>query len=126
MKKLLRSLLAVMLISMMAMSLASCGAPKPEKVKKNLEKAGYTVMLVEGDEAKEEGEGIVAMLTATKGVDFTDYVSVEWFADKEDAKKAEEDAKEAIEKMGDKGADYVVKRAGKCVWMGHKDAVKAM
>ncbi|MBR2337182.1 MAG: hypothetical protein IKA61_04465 [Clostridia bacterium] len=125
MKKLLKSLLAVMLISMMAISFTSC-APKAEKVKENLEKAGYTVMLFEGDDAEEYDEGVTAVLTAVKGLDYKNSITIVWYANADDAKKAEEEAKEELKEMGDEGADYVVKRSGKCVWMGHKDAVKAM
>ena len=68
MKKLLRSLLAVMLVAMMAIAFTSCA--KPDKVKDKLKDMDYEVELVDDEDELEEFaemmdvDGITAVLTA--------------------------------------------------------------
>ncbi len=123
MKKLLKSLLAVMLISMMAISFVSCGA-KPADVGAKLEEAGYTVVVAEGEDAAEEAdaEGATAFVGAQKGL--TSYVSIVWFDNADDAEKAEAEAKEALTAMGDLAAGFSVERKGKVVIAGTATAVE--
>ena len=142
MKKLLKSLLAVMLISMMAISFVSCGVPSdPAKAKKNLEAEGYAVVLEQfdlGDLGAALGDKTEANLVATKGEEI---VTITWYKNADDAKAAYEKleetnkkAKEELKKMEDGEAKDAAKamldnaafgRSGKIVWSGTKAAVKA-
>lgn len=124
MKKFLKSLVAVMLVCLMAVSFTSCAA-KPSKVGEKLEEAGYTVVVLEGDEASKEAdgaEGVTAMVTATKAI--VNYVSVVWFANEDDAKKTAEDAQKGLDAMGDLAAGMKVVRKGKIVISGTATAVE--
>ena len=139
MKKLFRSLIATMLISMMAISFVSCGIAKdPTKAKAKLEKKGYAVVLEQIDLGDVVGDKTEANLVATKG---TDTVTITWYKEAADAKAAYDalkasfdKAKDELAKMEDgeekdalkkelKNAAYG--RSGKIVWFGTKDAVKA-
>lgn len=130
MKKLLKSLLAVMLISMMAISLVSCGA-KPAKVADKLKDAGYTVEVVEGDEAAEGEEelGIKGITAAVSGMNLEaqDTVTIIWFDSKDNAADAETVLKALVVMMGE---GYEVELDGKIVIYGTaqgvKDAKKAL
>ena len=121
MKKLLRSLLAVMLISMMAISLASCAA-KPEKVEDKLKDKGYEVeMSDDADEldviAESLGlEGKVLAVVAAMGEDSE--ATIMWFEKKDDADTAVTVLKVAANAMG----EYGVAQNGKIVVFGMGDA----
>ncbi len=142
MKKFLKSLVAVMLVCLMAVSFTSCGIPKdPAKVKANLEGEGYKVLLEQvdlGDIGDLLGDKTEANLTASKG---DEYITVTWYKDEADAKAAIEDFKKELEEakaelkdMEDgeakdklqKRIDNITSgRSGKMVWVGTKAAVKA-
>ena len=142
MKKLLKSLLALMLISMMAISFVSCGVPSdPAKAKANLEGEGYKVILEQvdlGDLGAALGDKTEATLSAIKGEEL---VTITWYKNADDAKAAYEKleetykkAKEELKKMEDGEAKDAAKamldnaafgRSGKIVWTGTKAAVKA-
>lgn len=123
MKRIISAILVCVLMMGCVLALVSCGGPKknPEKAKKALEDAKYTVVLLEGDKA---GEGIEAMLTAVSE-DMKNQISIVWYEKKADAKDAYKEAKEALEEMGDAAENMVVGKSGKMVWMGTKEAVKA-
>lgn len=147
MKKLLRSLLAVMLIAMMAVSFTSCGVAKnPDKAEKKLDKAGYEVMVID-DEASlnyfakmydlEDGD-IECIVRATKGDD--EYVQIIYCANakaakaiykeiKKEMKEYKEEIKdlEGDEKKEAKEAlkDMKYGKSGKVVYSGSKKGVKA-
>ncbi len=139
MKKLLRSLLAVMLISMMAVSLASCGiSSDPKKTKEKLEAEGYSVMLEQVNLGEALGDKTEAYLVASNG---EENVTITWYKNADDAKAAYEEleesykkAKKELKEMEDgelkdalkKKLDNVAYgRSGKIVWFGTKAGVKA-
>ncbi len=137
MKKFFKSLVAVMLVAMMAISFTSCGVSKdPTKEKEKLEGKGYIVVLEQidlGGLDKTE-----ANLVATKEGGET--VTIKWYKEEADAKAAydklkvaNDKDKEALKKMEDGDAKDVAKKAldnyafgrsGKIVWFGTKTAVK--
>lgn len=122
MKRIISAVLVCILMVGCVFALASCGGPNkdPKEAKKALEEAGYTIVSF----AEDEDAG-TAYLAATKG---EDYITIQYCADEDTAKEAEEEAKELIEKLeeaaGKKAADKVG-RSGKIVWMGTKAAIKA-
>ena len=138
----MKSLLAVMLIAMMAISFTSCGIPSdPAKAKANLEGEGYKVLLEQvdlGDLGNMLGDKTEANLVATKG---EESVTITWYKEEADAKtaydalkKTFEDAKAQLEKMEDGEQKDALKkeidnaaygRSGKIVWFGTKAGVKA-
>ena len=146
MKKLLRSLLAVMLIAMMAVSFTSCGVAKdPDKAEKKLDKAGYDVMMTD-DEATLamyakmydlEGSDLECVLMAEDGDEF---VYIIYCANVKAAKKIEKELKkqmkEAKEEIAELEGDEKKEakeefnkikwgRSGKVVYQGTKKGVKA-
>ena len=89
MKKLLRSLLAVMLIAMMAIAFTSCA--KPEKVEDKLKDMDYEVELIDDEDDLEdmfgELDGLKAALIAV-AEDGKSQAYIYWFETKADAKDA--------------------------------------
>ncbi len=141
MKKFFKSLVAVMLVAMMAISFTSCGVSKdPTKEKEKLEGKGYKVVLEQvdlGDLGDLIGDKTEANLVATKD---GESVTIQWFKEEADAKaaydklkEANDKAKENLKKMEDGEAkddakkaldNYAFGRSGKIVWFGTKTAVK--
>ena len=146
MKKLLKSLLAVMLIAMMAFSFASCGVAKtPEKAEKKLEKAGYEVEIIDDEDALayyaerydlEKGD-IECILEAEKD---SDYVLIIYCANRKAAKKIHDEYKKEFDEMKEEikklsgtekelAEEYLDKldygKSGKVVYSGTKKGVKA-
>ena len=146
MKKLLRSLLSVMLVAMMALSFTSCGITKnPEKAEKKLKDAGYEVMVIKEEVAFAsyakmydlEASDIECVLMAEKD---DEGVLIIYCANAKAAKKIEKElkkemkeAKEEIKELeGEekKEAEKDLKnikygRSGKAVYTGTKAGVKA-
>ncbi len=127
MKKLLRSLLAVMLISMMAVSLASCAA-KPDKIKDQLKDLDYEVELIDDEDDIEEYteeldiDGVTAILEAYGEDEDGGYVSIIWFEKKADAEDALETIEDFMDEMGEYMPDYEVEQKGTIIIMGMGDA----
>ena len=137
MKKLLRSLLAVMLVAMMAIAFTSCA--KPEKVEDKLKDMDYEVDLLDDeddiDEYLEEMEldldGVTAIVEAwDEEDDAVCSVTIFWFKKKADAEDAVETIEEYIDAMLDELGDYVnelkdympeVASNGKIVVVGNGD-----
>ena len=92
MKKLLRSLLAVMLIAMMALSFTSCA--KPEKVEDKLKDMDYEVELIDDEDDIEdmfgEFDGVKSVIIAI-AEDGKSSAYILWFETKADAKDAVEE-----------------------------------
>ena len=121
MKKLLRSLLAVMLISMMAISLASCAA-KPEKVEEKLKDKGYEVEMTDDADELEEFAEMLGLegkvLAAVNAMDEDGEATIMWFEKKDDADTAVTLLKVAANAMG----EYEVAQNGKVIVFGFGDA----
>ncbi len=146
MKKLLKSLLAVMLIAMMAFSFTSCGVAKnPEKAEKKLKDAGYEVEVVDEElglamyvEAYDLEKGdIECVIDAQKD---SDGVTIYYCANAKAAKKIYDalkkdfdEMKEEIKKLSgtekELAEEYLDKikygKSGKVVYVGTKNGVKA-
>jgi len=125
MKKTLRLLSLALVLVMTVALLASCGGPNknPEKAKEALEDAGYTVTLVDSFAGF---EGIEKYLTAFKmSEDMSDMemITIYYFEDSAAAKDAWEDIQKEAEELDDE--DLVIKKSGKMIYAGTKEAVKA-
>ena len=116
------ALLTVMICAM----LVACGGPNadPEKAKEALEDAGYTVILNDGGLLGDLGlpKGAEATLTAFKGDD--EYISVIYYEDKDALNDAWEDVKKDAEELKEEYEDIVLKKSGKMIYFGTKQAVK--
>lgn len=99
MKKFFRILAATMLFAVMAMTLCSCGVPSDAtKAKENLEKNGYTVVMLQGSYKGtiiSINTGVEYTVTGTNG---EESVSIIYYSDKENANKAYKEFKEDHDK----------------------------
>lgn len=124
MKKFLKSLVAVMLVCLMAVSFTSCGVPQnPEKAKANLEKNGYSVIVGSPDDLGLDGTKVETILIATKGLLSADSVTIIYYKDAAAAKERYNEMKEENKDNEDSNFDFG--RSGKAVYYGHKNAIKA-
>ncbi len=114
-KKVISIIAIIALVAILATCLVACNA---ESYQKKLEKAGYTVTVVEADEDDKE-EGIEWTVQAMKGI--SEYVAVTKFASADDAKAAVEKAEAAGTLLG---AEVIVKRTGSIVIAGTEQGVK--
>ncbi len=116
------ALLTVMICAM----LVACGGPNadPDKAKEALEDAGYTVILNDGGLIGDHllPDGAEATLTAMKGDD--EYISIIYYEDKDALNDAWEDVKKDAEELKDEYEDIVLKKSGKMIYFGTKQAVK--
>lgn len=115
-KKVISIIAIVAIIAILGVVLVACNA---DSYQKKLEKAGYEVVVIEGDEADEEADADVEwIVTASKGL--TEYVSVVKFKDTDDAKEFESNA---VTGSGF-GMKVVCERSGKIVFYGTEQGVK--
>ena len=131
MKKSIIKVLSFALVAvMMCAVLVSCGGPNkdPKKAAEALEEAGYSVQLVD----ENMPEGYEATIIATK-IDLenekVDFISIAYYSDTEvlnaDWEEAQDSVKDMAEEMGLEESEIVVKKSGKMIYIGTKDAVKA-
>lgn len=114
-KKVMAVVAVVALIAILGICLVACNA---ESYEKKLEKKGYTVVTSEADE--EDGVKIEWMVNGTKkgdGLLKVDNVTIVKYANTDDAKDAESDAKKVL------GEDCVY-RIGKILIAGTEQGVK--
>ena len=131
MKRILSAILSCILVLGCVFALASCNPNKdPEKAKEALEDAGYTVVLVDDKEFLDED--MEANVTAYDKDG--NYISIAYYADKDAAKEAYEEAEDGLEEakeylvelLGlDEDVELEIGKSGKRVWVGTKDAIKA-
>ena len=119
-KVLALSLVMVMMISMFA----SCfGGPNsdPDKAEEALEEAGY---LVTNTTLGYDLEGLDTVVTGYKMNSLTDgdAIVILYFEDSKSAKEAWDELKDALDEEDED--DYVVKKSGKMIYAGTKQAVK--
>lgn len=135
--KIFAKIMALTLVAVfVCATLASCaiGAPNadPAKAEKSLEKKGYVVELADSEYTL----GFVSLSTGLKNLDAfikavnpddsDDSIMICYFKDKEAADKAWEDTFEALkEKAKEEDVDAVIKKSGKMIWVGTKDAINA-
>ena len=127
MKKLVKSLCAVVALFAIALCLVACAPKDAKAAKEKLEKAGYTAKIMyekTGDEAK---EGAIANVSAVKGssiggvVDGVlggDFFSATLYASSKEAKQAYEDSKDSDGKTS-------LQLIGNWVVGGEEEAIKA-
>ncbi len=125
MKKTFVKLMALALVAVFAcVTLASCslGGPNadPKKAKEALEDNDYTVLLVDSELLLPDD--VEATLTAYNG---DEYIFITYYEDAEAANEAWEKAEDEAEELKEKYEDLVLKKSGKMIYMGTKEAVKA-
>ena len=132
MKRILSAILVCILMVGCVFALASCNPNKdPEKAKEALEDAGYTVVLVDDKEFLDED--MEANVTAYDKDG--NYISITYYADKDAAKEAFEEAEDELDDVKEYIAeilnveaddlDLEIDKSGKMIWIGTKDAIKA-
>ena len=131
MNKTIVKILALSLIAvMMCLALVSCGGPNadPDKAEEALKKADYTVVKADDDISLALYEaagvkGLECVITAFN--EDEEGIVILYFEDKDAANEAwEEVEKDAKEEMEDE-EDVVIKKSGKMIYYGTKEAVKA-
>ena len=137
MKKFLKSLVAAMIVCLMAVSFTSCGiSDDPAKVKENLTEAEYVF-----DEAVVSAvvnvfataNWVISSWTKIEQAIFAtskdgeDSILVIFCNDKDLLKSIYEDLEAVFEKAKgeDKEADVKKGKSGSCAWIGTKAAIKA-
>ena len=140
MKKAIKLIALSLVLVMTVLALASCAAPNadPDKAKTTLEKNGYTVQKLSGKISTTTisaiiGEDVDCVITAEKideEAETLEILCVLYFEDAEDANDAWKKAQEYADSIKEKSenaeeSDWVVDKAGKMIWFGTKNAVKA-
>lgn len=136
MKKLMKTLLAIMMIACFAVMSTACINSNWRRVKDKLEKEGYEVENTTSEYIIKfyleelgiyiDADEVECAMTAEKGDKFIYILFCESFSAARDAKKDAKDFLELlIEEDSSEFEDYKVGRDGKVVYFGHKDAIKA-
>ena len=136
MKKVMKTLLAVIMIACFAVMSTACINSNWRRVDDKLEKEGYEVEkttnenyikgYLEEFEIHIEADEVECAMAAYKGDKFIYILFCESFSAARDAKKDAKDFLELlIEANSSEYEDYKVGRDGKVVYLGHKDAIKA-
>jgi hypothetical protein len=124
-KNLFVSIAVVLTAVVMVFAFTACISSDVNKVKEKLEKAGYTVEVIEDGLE----DGAIGILEAKKGTptsfDNIDGIYVCVFAKASDAKKYYDDNKEEIEESAKMFKDGKSGVQGKVIYAGSADAVKA-
>ena len=131
MKKRILSVIAVLaLAAVLAVAMVACIPSDPDKAAENLKAADYLVDVT--DDPVSMGvmglmaDGIEAVVSATSD-DFTEGVTIFYFEDSDSAKSFYESdfISEMKEEAEAESEELVIKRQGKIVYAGTKDAIKA-
>lgn len=131
MKKTIIKIMALTLALVMTCAmLASCGGPAstPEKAEEALKKNDYSVQVLDNELtllAVSAFAGDVEAVVVGASKDLKDGVTIFYYADAKAANEAWADVKEAMEKDADEETDLVIKKSGKMIYAGTKDAIKA-
>lgn len=134
MKTTIKLIALALVLTLSVLTLASCVAPNP-----NPEKA--IAALKEADYKAAEDDTVLPLIFAGLGVKDVDtvvtgsaiieekleHVTVIYFEDADAAKAAWEKVKEYAEKedKDEKDTDWTINKAGKMIWYGTKEAIKA-
>ena len=122
MKKALKLIALSMVLVMAVLALAACGPNSdPEKAKAALEDKGYEVLLID--------EGLTGGLEATLSAfneDSEDGIYIYYFESADDANDAYDDIEKLFElaKEADEDLELELKKSGKMVYYGTKQAIK--
>lgn len=131
MKKRILSVIAVLaLAAVLAVAMVACIPSDPDKAAENLKAADYLVDVA--DDPISMGvmglaaDGIEAVVSATSD-DFTEGVTIFYFEDSDSAKSFYESdfISEMKEEAEAESEELVIKRQGKIVYAGTKEAIKA-
>ena len=125
MKTSLKRLFLMALVLVPMFFLASCKpAANPEKAQEALEKKDYIVELYEGELlALSPYEGLEAMLMAYN--EDEEAIVIYYFETSKDAKEAWDELEDELkEEVEDEEKKIVVKRSGKMIYAGTKQAIK--
>ena len=123
-------IMAVALVAVMAVAILVACAPAsdPDKAVAALKKNGYTA----GKVSAGSYEGLEAMVTGTKGAlgallgkDDFQFITIYYFKDSKSANDAWDAIKSESDKSSNKkDSDWVVKKSGKIIYFGTKQAAK--
>ncbi len=120
MKKMVRLLSLLLVALMLCTALVACGPAKdPADAKDALSEAGYAAV---------KGPGIFGGCTdVVSGTNLKtgDHISIYYFESATKAKEAFEDVEEMFDDKKDDDSEWVIKRSGKMIYFGTKEAVKA-
>ena len=127
MKKLVKSLCAVVALFAIALVLVACAPKDAKAAKEKLAKAGYTATIVyekTGDDAK---EGAIANVTAVKGDSLGSVIgsAIDGKALTATLYASSKEAKEAYEKTKDSDGKTSAQLIGNWVVLGEEAAIKA-
>lgn len=114
-KKVLSVIAVIALVVILGVCLVACNS---SDYKKKLEKAGYTVVVLEGDSANEKAESDSTIDWVVSAVKMSGYVNVIKFANTDDAKAYENNA------VTGGTLKLTCVRTGKIVIYGTEQAVK--
>ena len=112
-----KKLIGVLLAVLMCFSLTACAPMSVESAEKKMEKAGYTVKVIDGTLAEIVAEDAEAQLVAMKSGDILTAVLFE------EADDANAYYKKLVDDEKDK-EDQIVKKSGKWVYVGTEDAIE--
>lgn len=132
MKKTISIISLVLVLVILTACLVGCAPANENKAKAKLEKKGYTVEIMSGEEMNEMLEqyagmplnfGAKGMLSATKGMD---EIAAIWFESKEKAEDFEGIINLAMDAMGSQMGeiDFIYGVKGKVLYMGTEQGVK--
>lgn len=132
MKKTISVISLVLVLVILTACLVGCAPANENKAKAKLEKKGYTVEIMSGEEMNEMLQqyagmplnfGAKGMLSATKGMD---EIAAIWFESKEKAEDFEGIIDLAIDAMGGQigQIDFIYGVKGKVLYMGTEQGVK--
>lgn len=132
MKKTISVISLVLVLVILTACLVGCAPANENKAKAKLEKKGYTVEIMSGEEMNEMllqyagmplNFGAKGMLSATKGMD---EIAAIWFESKEKAEDFEGIIDLAMDAMGSQMGeiDFIYGVKGKVLYMGTEQGVK--
>ena len=131
MKKRILSVIAVLaLAAVLAVAMVACIPSDPDKAAENLKAADYLVDVTDDPVATGVmgivADGIEAVVSGTSD-DFTEGVTIFYFEDSDSAKSFYESdfISEMKEEAEAESEELVIKRQGKIVYAGTKEAIKA-
>lgn len=132
MKKTISIISLVLVLVILTACLVGCAPANENKAKAKLEKKGYTVEIMSGEEMNEMLQqyagmplnfGAKGMMSATKGMD---EIAAIWFESKEKAEDFEGIINLAMDAMGGQMGqiDFIYGVKGKVLYMGTEQGVK--
>ena len=132
MKRILKISALTLAMLMMTLALASCFGPAadPAKAEAALKENGYAVTMKDGKLVEAVAmllgiDDLDAQITAISKEDMDDFITIYYFETKEAADKAWDKIKEEAEEKNDEDTEVVIKKSGKVIYFGTKNAVKA-